>query len=131
MPVARRAVQWTLAGMLAVSLPACVVAAAGAGAGGAIHFSGHTAEAIVDRSLTSMESAAEGVLRAEEVEISASHSEEKGAKRTYEGKKGDLDVTVTIEREGDAKSKVRVTARRSLVSWDDEYAKELLAKIIA
>lgn len=124
-------VQWTLAGVLAVGLPACVVAAAGAGAGSAIHFSGHTAEAIVEQPLPNMESAAERVLRAEEIEISESRSEDKGAKRTYEGKKGDLDVTVTIEREGEAGSKVRVTARRSLVSWDDEYAKQLLAKIIA
>lgn len=131
MAIRMYAVQRCLAGVLALSLPACVVAAAGAGAGGAIHFSGHTAEAIVELSVGSIATAAERVLRDEQIEVSASHDEKGGTRRTYEGKKEDLDVTVTIEEQGDARSKVRVSARRSLMSWDDEYAKELLAKIIS
>ena len=111
-----------------VSLSGCLLAAA-AGAGGAIHFSGHTAEAIVDRSVDDMSSAAESVLASEGVAISASHNEDSGATRTYEGKKGDLDITVTIERSGGG-AKVRVSAQRNTASWDDDYAKALLAKII-
>jgi len=111
-----------------VSLSGCLLAAA-AGAGGAIHFSGHTAEAIVDRSVDDMSTAAEGVMASEGVAVSASHNEDSGATRTYEGKKGDLDITVTIERSGGG-AKVRVSAQRNTASWDDDYAKELLAKII-
>ncbi len=111
-----------------VSLSGCLLAAA-AGAGGAIHFSGHTAEAIVDRSVDDMSSAAESTLASEGVSISASHNEDSGATRTYEGKKDDLDITVTIERSGGG-AKIRVSAQRNTASWDDDYAKELLAKII-
>lgn len=115
--------------LLTAGLSGCLLAA-GAGAGGAVFFSGHTAEAIVERSVGDMASVAERVLANEQVAISSTSSEDSGATRTYEGKKGDLDVTVIVERtEGGAR--IRVRARRGTASWDDDYAKELLAKIIA
>ena len=123
-----RAVTRSMMFVLTAGLSGCLLAA-GAGAGGAVLFSGHTAEAIVERSVDDMASVAERVLSEEQVAISATSSEDSGGTRTYEGKKGDLDVTVMIERTAGG-ARIRVRAQRGTASWDDDYAKELLAKII-
>lgn len=126
---ARRPVIRSMLLVLTAGLSGCLLAA-GAGAGGAVFFSGHTAEAIVERSVADMASVAERVLSEEQVAVSATRSEDSGAKRTFEGKKGDLDVTVMIERTSGG-ARIRVRAQRGTANWDDDYAKELLAKIIA
>ena len=129
MTIGKRAVIRGFMLVLTAGLSGCLVAAAG-GAGGAIALSGHTAEAIVERPVADMASVAEQVMEAEGISITDSSSEDSGARRSYEGKKDDLDVTVTIERT-DGGTKLGVVARRSAVSWDDDYARSLLAKIIA
>jgi hypothetical protein len=129
MSIGRRMVIRSMALVSTVGLSGCLFAAA-AGAGGAIHFSGHTAEAIVERSVDDMAGAVARTLAAEGIEVSASHNEDSGAKVSFEGAKGDLDVRVSLERDG-VGTKVRVSAQRNAASWDDDYAKELLAKIIA
>jgi len=105
------------------------LAAAAAGAGGAIVLTGHTAEAIVDRPVGEVAGVAEAVMAAEEIEVVDTRTEDRGAKRVYEGDRGELDVTVTIE-EDDEGTKVGVEARRNAARWDDDYARSLLAKII-
>lgn len=117
--------------LLLVSLTglAGCLAAAAAGAGGAIVLSGHTAEAIVERPVDEVASVAEAVMAEEDVEVIDTRTEDRGAKRVFEGDRGDLDVTVTIERE-DEGTKIGVEAQRSTARWDDDYARSLLAKII-
>lgn len=129
MRVGIRAARRGLLLMLTAGLSGCLVAAA-AGAGGAIVFSGHTAEAIVDRSVDEMAEVAEQVMEAEGIRVTDERSQDSGSRRVYEGEKDDLDVTVTIEQD-DAGTKIGVEARRSTTSWDDDYARSLLAKIIA
>jgi surface antigen len=114
--------------MLTIGLAGCLAAAA-AGAGGAIVFTGHTAEAIVDRSVAEMADVAETTMQGDGIDITDTRSENSGAKRTFEGEKGGTDVTVTIQRT-DEGTKVGVVARKSAASWDDDYARALLAKII-
>lgn len=120
-----------LACAVGAGVSAGCLAAAAAGAGGGIYFSGHNAEAIVDRPVSAMVARAEAVLRAENVAITESSTQESGDKREMKGTQGDLDITVSVEREEGGATKVRVSARKNLVSWDDDYARELLAKIIA
>lgn len=115
--------------LLTAGLSGCLVAAA-AGAGGAIVFSGHTAEAIVDRPVGEMANVAEQVMEAEGVRVTDTRSQDSGSRRVYEGEKDELDITVTIEQDA-AGTKIGVEARRSAASWDDDYARSLLAKIIA
>lgn len=115
--------------ILTTGLTGCLVAAA-AGAGGAIVFSGHTAEAIVERPVADMTTVAEQVLQAEGIEITDSRSQDSGDRRTLKGEKDDLTVTVKIERT-DAGTKIGVEAQRNAARWDDDYARALLAKIIA
>lgn len=129
MSISRRIVIRGMVLVSTVGLSGCLFAAA-AGAGGAIHFSGHTAEAIVERSVDDMALAVAETLAAEAIEVTASHNEDSGAKRSFEGTKGDLDVRVSLERDGMG-TKVRVSAQRNAASWDDDYAAMLLAKIIA
>lgn len=114
--------------LLTASLTGCLVAAA-AGAGGAIVLSGHTAEAIVDRPVADMASVAEQVMQDDGVDITDTRSQDSGAKRVLKGEKGDLDVTVTIQRTDDG-TKLGVEAQRNAARWDDDYARALLAKII-
>ena len=129
MSIGRRMVIRSLVLVSSVGLSGCLLAL-GAGAGGAIHFTGHTAEAIVERSVDDMAEAVTRTLAAEGIDVTASHNEDSGAKVSFEGAKGDLDVRVSLERDGMG-TKVSVTAQRNAASWDDDYAKELLAKIIS
>lgn len=114
--------------LLALGVSGCLAAAA-AGAGGAIVLSGHTAEAIVERSVADMASAAEAVLEEKGIDVTDTRNENSGARRVLEGDKGDLDITVKIERV-DEGTKVGVEARRNAAQWDDDYARSLLADII-
>ncbi|MBA3892760.1 MAG: hypothetical protein H0X69_03550 [Gemmatimonadales bacterium] len=45
-------------------------------------------------------------------------------------KKGDLDVTIDVQRESPSTAKVEVTARKNLAEWDKDYAKEVLNRIV-
>lgn len=114
--------------LLALGVSGCLAAAA-AGAGGAIVLSGHTAEAIVERSVADMASAAEAVLEEQGIDVTDTRNENSGARRVLEGDKDDLDITVKIERV-DEGTKVGVEARRNAAQWDDDYARSLLADII-
>jgi methylthioribose-1-phosphate isomerase len=128
MTIGRRALARSATLLLTTCMAGCLAAAA-AGAGGAIVFTGHTAEAIVDRPVPEMASVAEETMRADGIDVTDTRSENSGAKRTFEGEKDGTDVTVTIQRT-DEGTKVGVVARKSAASWDDDYARSLLAKII-
>ena len=128
MRIGRRRIIRSAVLLLTTGLAGCLAAAA-AGAGGAIVFSGHTAEAIVDRPVGEMADVAAETMRTEGIDITDTRSENSGAKRTFEGAKDGTDVTVTITRT-DEGTKIGVVARRNAARWDDDYARALLAKII-
>jgi hypothetical protein len=60
----------------------------------------------------------------------ASSSEDGANKREFKGKKGDLDVTIQLQRESGSTTRVEVTARKNLAEWDKEYAQQLLSRIV-
>jgi hypothetical protein len=70
-----------------------------------------------------------GVFSQYKIEPVGNKTEDRGDKRTFEGKRGELDVTVSIERQSDGVSKVEVTARENLAEWDKDFAREILSKI--
>ena len=45
--------------------------------------------------------------------------------------KGDLDVTISMERQSPSMTKVEVSARENLAEWDKDYAQRVLNKIVA
>jgi hypothetical protein len=122
--------KWALA--LALMLPAtgCVAAAAAAGAGAGIYLTSRGAESLVESSVEQVAARAQAVMSAEGIVPDASSSESGGNKRELKGKKGDLDVTIQLERESGSTTRVEVTARKNLAEWDKEYAQQLLARIV-
>jgi hypothetical protein len=121
---------WALA--LALMLPAtgCVAAAAAAGAGAGIYLTSRGAESLVESPVDQVAARAQAVMSEEGIVADASNSESGGDKREFKGKKGDLDVTVQLERKSGSTTRVEVTARENLAEWDKEYAQQLLSRII-
>ncbi|HEU5169982.1 MAG TPA: DUF3568 family protein [Gemmatimonadales bacterium] len=129
-PIWKIRAQWALALACAVALPGCVAAAAAAGAGTGIYLTTRGAESVVEGSVDNVASRARAVLREEGVTITETKSEDGGDKQELKGTKGDLDVTVTMERQSPSTTKVEVTARKNVAEWDKEYAQQILNKIV-
>jgi hypothetical protein len=108
----------------------CVAAAAAAGAGAGIYLTTRGAESLVDNSIEEVARRARSVMSEEAIVPDASSSERGGDKREFKGKKGDLDVTIEMERKSPTSTRVEVTARKNLAEWDKEYAQQLLSRIV-
>ena len=116
---------------LLAMLTGCVVAAAGAGVGGAIYISDRGAESIVRASGESALEAAERAFSDYEITRTEMRVEDGQERRQIKGRtKDDKVVTVTIEDQDDGFSKVKITASTSAVTWDKELARSLLERII-
>ena len=113
-------------------LGGCVVAAAGAGAAGAVYVIDRGAESSLLASVPRAEESAKRVFREMGIAETKSSTEQQGGgeKRLLEGTKDDRDISVTIETAGTG-SKVVVVARKSAVTWDKDLAREILEKIVA
>lgn len=125
--------KWALA--LAVALTSgwvgCVAAgAAAAGAGTGIYLTSRGAGSAVTGSVVEVDRRARAVFATEGIPVSGSQMENNGAKREIQGKKGELDITVSMEQQGDQTTKVEVAARKNIAVWDKDYAQELLNKIV-
>ncbi len=110
----------------------CVLAAAGAGAGGGIYLTSRGVESVVAAPVARTFSAAERAFRELGVKPTGSRSEDEGRRRELTGETGDgeIDVTVSLKSEGASSTKVEVTARKSLVTWDKDFARRVLEKIV-
>jgi len=71
------------------------------------------------------------VMSQHDIPVTGSTSEKSGEHREFKGHKGDLDITVTLDRNDERTTNVEVSARRNLVTWDKDYAKKLLDSIIS
>ena len=122
--------KWALAVALILPATGCVAAAAAAGAGAGIYLTTRGAESLVQSSVDQVADRAQAVMREEGIVPDASSTEDSGDERELKGKKGDLDVTIELDREDDNTTRVEVTARKNLAEWDKEYAQQLLTRII-
>jgi hypothetical protein len=112
-------------------LSGCVAAAAGAGAGAGIYYTSRGVESIVPASVDAAFAAAESAFEHFEIEQTSMKVEDGGAKRELQGKteaRG-LDITVKFE-EQDEGTRIEVSARKNLVEWDKDFAREIVAKIV-
>lgn len=114
-------------------LGACVVAAAGAGAGGGIYLTQRGVESVVP---VSVDRAAAATSRAfDELKIhqtkTSTEQESDGEKREVDGTAGDREINVTIKAEQTSSARIQVVAKKSAVSWDKDYARTILDRIVA
>ena len=122
--------KWALAVALILPVTGCVAAAAAAGAGAGVYLTTRGAESLVESSVDQVAARAQAVMKEEGIVPDASSSEQGGDKREFKGKKGDLDVTIEVERESGSTTRVEVSARKNMAEWDKEYAQQLLTRII-
>lgn len=111
---------------------ACVVAAAGAGAGGGIYFTERGVESVVP---ASVERAAGATARAfADLKVRQTKSEtaqgEDGERRQIDGSSVDRDVSVSLKQDGKS-TRVQVVVKKSAVTWDKDFARAILDKIVA
>jgi protein-tyrosine-phosphatase len=126
----KASVRWALVLGLAGVIPACVAAgAAAAGVGGGMYFTSRGAESMVDSPIQQVENRARAVLEQEGVAITGTQTEQSGNKRELKGKKGELDISVTMDGQG-SQTKTEVSARKNLVTWDKDYAQQILSRIV-
>ncbi len=123
-------VRWALALALVLPTAGCVAAAAAAGAGAGIYLTTRGAESLVDNSIDKVAERVQTVMNEEGIVPDASSTESGGDKREFKGKKGDLDVTIEMERKSPTSTRVEVTARKNVAEWDKEYAQQLLSRIV-
>jgi hypothetical protein len=116
--------------LAAVLLSTGCLAAAAAGAAGGVYLTTRGAEAVVEGSVDDVAGRAEAVMTEMEIVKEGESTEDQGDKQVLKGKKGDLDITIDINRESPTTTKVEVTARENLAEWDKDYAKDVLNRIV-
>jgi Protein of unknown function (DUF3568) len=121
--------RWALALAVVLPMTGCLAAAA-AGAGAGIYLTSRGAESLVQGQVDDISKNAQAVMNDEGIVPDAASTENGGDKRELKGKKGDLDVTISMERKDPKTTKVEVTARKNLAEWDKDYAQQLLSKIV-
>ena len=117
----------------ALLLAACVVAAAGAGAGGGIYFTERGVESVVPAAVDRAGAAARQAFQELKVTQTKSSTEQTddGEQQEIAGSAGGRDVTVTLKPQGKGTTRVQVVARTSAVTWDKDFARAILNKIVA
>jgi hypothetical protein len=121
--------RWLVALAFVLPMTGCLAAAA-AGAGAGIYLTSRGAESLVASQIDQVARNAQSVMSDEGIVPDASSTENSGDKRELKGKKGDLDVTISMERKDPSTTQVEVTARKNVAEWDKDYAQQLLSKIV-
>lgn len=116
---------------LAAGSGGCVAAAAGAGAAGAIYITERGAESTVAAPVSRTFDAARQAFQALGITETKTGSEQDGSieKRSLEGKTSDRDVSVDLRSEGSG-THVNVVAKKTAVTWDKDFARQILNKVV-
>ena len=120
--------------MLALALailPGCLAAAgAGAGAASAAYLTGRSASSVVEGSLEDVAEDTRATFREMGIEPTGEQSSDSGNDLEIRGRNGELDLVVDLERTEPRLTLVEVSARANTVTWNEEYAKMVLNRII-
>jgi len=122
--------RWLVLLVLVSVAPSCLAAAAAAGAGGAIAWTSRGASSSVHGSVDDVYNRSVAVFRDMGITQTGQATEDNGTERKLTGTKGDREVTIQIERDQAATSKVEVYAQKSPVEWDKPMARDILTRII-
>jgi hypothetical protein len=105
-------------------------AAAAAGAAGAVYATTRGVGSLVAQPIDQVAATSESVMKNMNIVQTGSSTDDGGAKREVKGTHGDLDVTVQMDRQDSATTKVEVYARKNLAEWDKDFARSVLEKIV-
>ena len=108
----------------------CFLAAAGAGAAGAIAYTNRGATSVVAGSVDQVFDRAGGAFQQAGITETGRSTEDSGLQRKLLGTKGEYDVTVELNRSTDSTTNVEITARKNAVEYDKELAKDILSRIV-
>jgi hypothetical protein len=124
---------WAGAGLAGFLFAACVVAAAGAGAGGGLYLTQRGVESLVPVPVDRAASATHQAFDALKIRQTKSETEqrEQGEKRQVDGTAGDREISVTLQADNQSSTRVQVVAKKSAVTWDKDFARTILDKIVA
>lgn len=114
-----------------VAVSGCFLAAAGAGAVGAIAYTNRGASSDVAGTVDQVFDRAVTAFGQNGVAETGRSTEDNGIKRRLVGRKGEQEVTVDLQRDTDATTKVEVIAKKNAVDYDKELAKTILNAILA
>lgn len=121
-----------LALALSALVSACVAAAAGAGGAAAgIYFTTRGVAGLVNGTVPDVARRAEAVLAELGIVVTEREYKADGSEVEIEGRTDDLEIDVDIERETATTTRVEVSARRSAVEWDKDYARMILERIVS
>jgi hypothetical protein len=115
-----------------LGLGGCAAAAAGMGAGAAIYVTDRGVESVVAAPIDKTYEAARKVFQDFGITENKTGTEQKDGveTRSLSGKTSDRDVDVNLKTEGPG-TKVDVVVKKSAVTWDKDFAREILNKIVA
>ncbi len=117
--------------VLAVAAAPGCVAAAAAGAGGALYVTSRGAASLVQGQPSDVAPKVTAAFSEFQIQQTGSSTDNGGDKQEFKGTKGDLDVTVSLERKSPTTTNVEVTARKNLAEWDKDFAKQVLQRIVS
>ncbi len=109
-----------------VSASGCFLVAAGAGAGAAVAYDKRGANAQLAGTVNANFDKAVAAFGSNGVNETGRGTEKSGDVRTLSGRKGELEVTVRIERVSESVSSVEVIAKKNVVEFDRAFAKKVL-----
>lgn len=121
-----------LAVLLFTATTAACAAAAGAAAGaaGAIAYTERGASAETVAGVEAVASATEAVFIDLDLTVTGREMEEAGREIELEGRRGDMQVEVHIDHEGDDLTHIDVIAREGTLGYDRDFARDILARIL-
>lgn len=111
-------------------LSGCLLAAAGAGAAGAVAYNKRGAQSDLAVSVDSAFSRASNAFTALMITETGRSTDDSGATRRLTGKQGVIEVTVEMKRSTATVTKIEVVARESAVDYDPDFAKTVLNRIL-
>ncbi len=121
----------TFLASFALSSSACVVAAAGVGAGGAVYVTERDVESQVALPVDAATDAVRQAFRDLGIVEGRYATEQDGSReeRTLTGTTEDREVRVKVRSEGSG-SRVSVTVRRDEVGWDKKLARDIVDRVV-
>ncbi len=125
----RRARAALLLAALAVA-PGCAAAAlAGAGAATGIHMTGNSAESPVQGSLADVDRRTQAVLAEMGIQVDERKQEPSGFE--YKGSARGMEIRVELDAAQGGTTQVKASARKNAVEWDNDFARDIVARIVA